>query len=168
MSGTENKKGLPTLGIMALLGLFMLIWPGASMYIAGKLVGVALLLVAAAVCWEWVKDKSTDPKALVKLAGAVVALIAGIWVLANTSGFERLVPKLIGIVMMIYSAIELYKAYTTTKNPVTMVLCGVALILGLLVFINPVGVTATAVRLIGVALIYTAVSGVVNELKLLK
>ena len=39
-----GKKNVPSLIIMGLLGLFLIFWPNASLNIAGKLAGIALLL----------------------------------------------------------------------------------------------------------------------------
>ncbi len=167
MSTKKNgKNNILSLVIVGLLGLFMIFWPNASMTIVCKLAGVALLLVAAAGVYTWLKTKSTKPSDLARLIGSVAAAVAGLWILFNTGAFEKIIPVLLGVVMIVYGALELNKAFKGGKNPVSMALAGGAILLGLIVAFNPLGATKAAIVCIGIALVYTAVTGVMNEMKL--
>ncbi len=167
MSTKQNgKNNILSLVIVGLLGLFLIFWPNASMTIACKLAGVALLLVAVAGVYTWLKTKSSKPSDLARLVGSAAAAIIGLWILFNTSAFEKLIPVVLGLVMIVYGAIELYKAFKGGKNPISMALAGGAIVLGLIVAFNPLGATKAAIICAGVALVYTAVTGIMNELKL--
>ena len=113
----NGKKNIPSLVIMGLLGLFLIFWPNASLNIAGKLAGVALLLVAAAGVYTWLKDKSTKPSDLARLIGSAAAAIVGLWILFNTKAFETLIPVVLGIAMIVFGATELYRALKGGKTP---------------------------------------------------
>ena len=162
----NGKKNIPSLVIMGLLGLFLIFWPNASLNIAGKLAGVALLLVAAAGVYTWLKDKSTKPSDLARLIGSAAAAIVGLWILFNTKAFETLIPVVLGIAMIVFGATELYRALKGGKNAVSMILAGVAVVLGLIVAFNPFASIKMTVVCAGVALVYTAVTGILNETKL--
>ena len=163
---TTGKKNISSLIIMGLLGLFLIFWPNASLNIAGKLAGIALLLVAAAGIYTWLKDKSTKPSDLARLIGSAAAAIVGVWILFNTASFEKLIPVVLGIVMIVFGAVELYKAFKGGKNPVSMALAAIAIVLGLIVAFNPFTSIKLTVICAGIALVYTAVTGIMNELKL--
>ena len=163
---TTGKKNISSLIIMGLLGLFLIFWPNASLNIAGKLAGIALLLVAAAGVYTWLKDKSTKPAELARLLGSAAAFVVGLWILFNTTSFEKLIPVLLGIAMIVYGALELYKAFKGGKNPVSMALAAIAIVLGLIVAFNPFTSIKLTVICAGIALVYTAVTGIMNELKL--
>lgn len=165
---TNGKKNIPSLIIMGLLGLFLIFWPNASMAIAGKLAGIALLLIAAAGIYSWLKDKSTKPSDLARLIGSGAAAIVGLWILFNTQSFEKLIPVVLGIAMIVFGATELYRAFRNGKNPVSMALAGIAIVLGLIIAFNPFATIKLTVICAGVALVYTAVTGILNELKLSK
>ncbi len=161
----NGRKNISSLAILGLLGLLLIVWPGATLTIVCKLAAVALLLVAAAGVYTWFKDKSSKPADLARLAGSAVACVAGLWILFNTASFEKLIPTVLGIVMIIYGALELYKAYKAGKNPVSMALAGVAIALGLIVALNPFSAIKATVVCAGIALLYTAVTGIINEMK---
>ncbi|MBO4299548.1 MAG: DUF308 domain-containing protein [Clostridia bacterium] len=166
MSTKKNgKNNILSLVIIGLLGLFLIFWPNASMTNACKLAGVALLLVAAAGVYTWLKTKSTKPSELARLAGSAAAAIIGLWILFNTKGFETIIPVILGLVMIVYGAIELYKAFKGGRNPISMALAAGAIVLGLIVAFNPLGATKAAIICAGIALVYTAVTGIMNEMK---
>ena len=162
----NDKKNIPSLLIMGLLGLFLIFWPNASLNIAGKLAGIALMLVAAAGIYTWLKDKSKKPADLARLIGSAAAAIIGLWILFNTQAFEKFIPVVLGIAMIVFGATELYKAFKGGKNVVSMVLAGIAVVLGLVVACNPFASIKLTVICAGVALVYTAVTGVMSEMKL--
>ncbi|MBO4297609.1 MAG: DUF308 domain-containing protein [Clostridia bacterium] len=161
-----KKKNIPSLIVLGLLGLLLVVWPGATLTLVCRLAAIALLLVAATGIYTWWKEKSTKPAGLGRLLGSVAALAVGLWILFNTAAFEKLIPTVLGIVMIVFGATELYKAFKGGKNPVTMALAGVAIVLGLIVAFNPFSAIKVTIVCAGIALIYTAVTGIFNELKL--
>ena len=161
-----KKKNIPSLIVMGLLGLLVVVWPGATMTIVCRLAAIALLLVAAAGIYTWLKDKSTKPADLARLVGSAAACIVGLWILFNTQAFEKLIPTLLGIAMIVYGALELYKAFKGGKNPVSMALAGIAIVLGLIVAFNPFSAINSFVDDTATTEIYTAVTGIINEMKL--
>jgi|GEM_PF-2058673 len=162
----NGKKNIPSLVILGILGLLLIFWPGATLTLVCRLAAIALLLVAASGVYTWFKDKSKKPADLARLIGSVAACLIGLWVLFNTASFEKLIPIVLGIVMIVYGAFELYRAYKGGKNPVSMALAAVAIVLGLIIAFNPFTAVKATVVCAGIALVYTAVTGIVNELRL--
>ena len=162
----DNKKNIPSLLIMGLLGLFLILWPNASLNIAGKLAGIALLLIAAAGIYTWLKEKSRKPSDLARLIGSAAAAIIGLWIIVNTRTFEKFIPVVLGIAMIVFGATELYRAFKGGRNVVSMVLAAIAVVLGLVVAFNPFATIKLTVIVAGIALLYTAVTGIMNEMKL--
>ncbi len=162
----NGKKNISSLIVLGILGILLIVWPGATLNLVCKLAGIALVLVAACGIYTWLKDKSKKPADLARLIGSAAAALFGIWIFFNTASFEKLIPTLLGIVMIIYGALELYKAYKGGKNPVSMALAAVAVVLGLIVAFNPFSALKATVVCVGIALLYTAVTGILNEMKL--
>ncbi len=159
-------KNISSLVIMGLLGLLLIVWPGATLNLVCKLVGIALLLAGAAGIYTWLQEKAKGPVKLARLIGSAAVAVFGLWILFNTGAFERLIPIVLGIVMIVYGALELYKAYKGGRNPVAMALAAGAIVLGLIVAFNPFSAIRATVVCAGIALLYTAVTGIMNELRL--
>ena len=162
----NGKKNITSLIVLGLLGLLLIVWPGATLNIVCKLVGIALLLAAASGIYTWLKEKAKGPVRLARLIGSAAAAVFGLWILFNTAAVEKLIPTVLGIVMIIYGALELYKAYKGGKNPVSMALAAGAIVLGLIVAFNPFSALRVTLVCAGIALLYTAVTGILNEMKL--
>ena len=166
----KQKKGKNTLltnVVLGLLGLFLIFWPGASLTIACRLAGIGLVLVGAAALYAWWKDHGMRPTDLALLIGAGVAVLLGVWILCDTARFEKLIPTVLGIVMVIFGAVGLVRAFRG-HDTVSMVLTGIVAVIGLIIAFRPISSVKTFCVVAGIALVYTAGTGIAEELRLRK
>ncbi|MBR2570649.1 MAG: DUF308 domain-containing protein [Clostridia bacterium] len=160
-----EKNTLPLI-VIGILGVLLILWPGTTLNLVCKLAGIALLLVGASSLYQWWQDKDRKAASAAQVIGSVVALALGLWILLHTRAFESLIQFVLGIVMIAYGALELYRAVKDGQGTVLKVLPIVALVLGLIICFKPFGSNIRMFSVFaGIALIYTSVTGLLGERK---
>ena len=159
-----KKSNLIKWGLLALLGLMLIFGHNWALDVICKIVAIGLILVAGAGLLDWWKTKSKDKNALANLAGYAVIAIIGIWILCNTQSFINLINKIIGLVIAVPSAVYFYRTFKGDKNTVTMGICAVGIVLGLIIFFSNAA-TTWAVIASGIGLLYLAITGFLADRK---
>ena len=54
--------------LMVILGLLLILWPGKTLEVAAKLLGIALLVGAAISCFSWYRDRNLPNRSYTTLA----------------------------------------------------------------------------------------------------
>lgn len=157
----KKKTGFLHWVIMAILGIALIIGCNLAQDIIGKILAVGLILTAASGIYSWWKEQSKAPEALASLLGNALILLLGLWILLNTQGFISLINVVIGVVIIVVGAINLYRGYKLGLK-LNMALAALAIVLGIIVVCYR---AATALPIIcqGVGLIYTAVVGYLGD-----
>ena len=96
--------------LMVVFGLVLCIWPGQILNLAGKVIGIGLLVGAAVSAISWYRNRHKVGNGYGGLAVAVLLLVAGVVVLAAPIDIITLVPKVIGIAVLINGVINLAQA----------------------------------------------------------
>ena len=96
--------------LMVVLGLALFIWPGKSLTLLARILGVGLLLGAGVSAFSWYRDRDKPGAGYATLAVAIVCLLVGIIVLAAPRGVISLLPKLIGVAVIINGILNLAQA----------------------------------------------------------
>ncbi len=150
--------------VMVLLGLLLFIWPGKTLELAAKILGVALLVGAAVSGYSWFRDRNKSGGSdYGTLALAIICLVAGIIVLVAPKGVVTLLPKLIGLaiivngVLNIAQALELKNAGNASWVS-SIVMAALTILLGLFLLFFAFGVMKTAIMIIGGILVYNGAS----------
>ena len=79
--------------VMVVLGLVLIIWPGQTLDLAARILGIALLLGAAISGYSWYRDRHKVGAGYATLAVALLCLILGIIVLVASRGIISLLPR---------------------------------------------------------------------------
>ena len=158
---SRNNKLLSVL--MVVLGLVLLIWPGTTLTLAAKILGVALLVAAVVSGVMWYRDRHKLHASYVTLAVAIVCLVVGIIVLAAPQGVVKLLPKLIGLAVLLNGVLNLAQALDQRRSgyekwTASLVMAILTIVAGAFIFFHAFGVMKAAVMVIGGILVYNGAS----------
>ena len=148
---------------MVVLGLVLLLWPGKTLTLAARILGIALLIGAVISFVSWYRDRHKLNANTATLAIAIACLIAGIIVLAAPKGVITLLPKLIGLAVLVNGVINLAQALELRKEgqaswTSSMVMAVLTILLGGFLVFFAFGAMKAAVMVIGGVFVYNGVS----------
>lgn len=148
--------------LMAVLGLVLIIWPGKTLTLAARILGIALLLGAAGSFYSWRQDRHKGAADYTTLAVALLLLVAGLIVLIAPKGVITLLPKLIGLAVLVNGFINLAQALELKKDGASwtssMVMAVLTLLLGVFLLFFAFSAMKAAVMVIGAIFVYNGVS----------
>lgn len=158
---SKNNKLLSIL--MVVLGLVLLLWPGKTLTLAARILGIALLIGAVISFVSWYRDRHKLNANTATLAIAIACLIAGIIVLAAPKGIVKLLPKLIGLAVLLNGILNLAQALDQRRSGYdkwvsSLVMAILTIVAGAFIFFHAFGVMEAAVMVIGGILIYNGAS----------
>ncbi|MDO4866395.1 MAG: DUF308 domain-containing protein [Clostridia bacterium] len=158
-----NRSNIWLSAVMVILGLVLFLWPGKTLELLGRIVGIALLVgaVVAAINWYWGKRRNEAD--YVTLAMALLCLAAGIVVLVALKGVVSLLPKLIGVVIAVNGFYNLAQALELRgagqpRWGASLAMAVLTILLGAFVFFHAFSVMKAAVMVIGGIFIYNGAS----------
>lgn len=148
-----------------LLGIVLVVWPGLSMQIVCTAIGAVLLIGGGVRLAAYFTAKDGSVYSQMNLITGIILAVVGIWILLQPDKVLAIIPIIVGIVIALHGVNNLQQAVTLCKEQYDK--WWVALILGLLtvgfgalLIFKPFAALDTAVRLIGVFLIYDGVSDI--------
>ena len=158
-----NRSNIWLSAVMVILGLVLFLWPGKTLELLGRIVGIALLVGAAVAAISWYWGKRRNEADFVSLAMALLCLAAGIIVLAAPKGVVSLLPKLIGAVIAVNGVYNLAQALELRSAGMprwgaSLAMAVVTILLGLFVFFHAFSVMKAAVMVIGGIFVYNGAS----------
>lgn len=158
---SRNNKWLSV--VMVLLGLALFIWPGKSLELVARILGIGLLAGAVISCISWFKEKDKPDAGYATLAVAIVCAVAGVIVLVAPKGMLSLLPKLIGAAIAINGILNLAQALELrnkggVKWMSALAMAVLTILLGLFLIFFAFGAMKAAVMVIGGIFIYNGAS----------
>lgn len=158
---SRNNKLLSIL--MVVLGLALFIWPGKSLTLAARILGVGLLLGAAVSAFSWYRDRDKAGADYTTLAVAIVCLVVGVIVLVAPQGVISLLPKLIGVAIVVNGILNLAQALELRRMNggnwlSALVMAVLTIVCGLFLIFFAFSAMKAAVMVIGGIFIYNGVS----------
>ena len=149
--------------LMVALGLVLFIWPGKTLTLAARILGIALLVGAAISGISWYRDRHKISAGYATLAIAILCCAAGIIVLAAPKGIITLLPKLIGIAVILNGVVNLAQALElrqVTRGGWTssLVMAVLTIVLGAFLLFFAFSAMKAAVMVIGGIFIYNGAS----------
>ena len=149
--------------LMVILGLVLFIWPGKTLDLAARILGVALLLGAAVSAYSWYRDRNKPDAGYATLAVAIVCLVVGLIVVIAPKGVITLLPKLIGIAIVINGILNFAQALDLRRMnganwASAMVMAALTILCGLFLIFFAFGAMKAAVMVIGGIFIYNGIS----------
>ena len=167
MIAGNKKSSFLMLGIMLLVGIYLLIRPGETLFTAAKIMGAALVVIGAIglVNQLLLREKMLLPVILVY----AVEIVAGIILFSSPDFVISLLPIILGIVVVIYGLSDVQTALRLKKagHPAwkrALVFSLITVVLGIILLLYPFETVAALVRVLGVILIYKAIVGILLRL----
>ena len=158
-----SKSNLLVSFVMVVLGVVLMAWPGQTLELAARVFGIALLVGAAVYGYSWRKEKNGRRSGFVALAIAVACLVVGIVVLIAPRGVITLLPKLIGLFVVLNGVINLVQAMELKRSGgkdwvSSMLMAALTIALGAFLIFFAFGAMKVAVMVIGGVFIYNGLS----------
>lgn len=149
--------------LMVVLGLVLFIWPGKSLTLAARILGIALLIGAVVSGITWYREKDKPGASYTSLAIAILCLVAGLIVLIAPKGVITLLPKLIGLFVLVNGVINLAQALELRNVgqeswTSSLVMAILTILLGAFLVFFAFGAMKAAVMVIGGVFLYNGVS----------
>ena len=145
-------------GILLLLaGLFMLLWPQASLKILCVVLGIILIVIGVINLLSLFSQKYAEKKEST-LALSIGAIVLGILIIVLSRFFVSVFLIIAGLILL-FGCIMLFRRAYQLRDikgkdfAISLILGIIILILGIVMIINPVGTASFVIQLIGVALI---------------
>ena len=168
MKNSKLSKIL-SLVVIALVGLFLVIYPGDTLNIVVGVFGCALLLIGVIGIVSYFLPKNKNSRSTLDLLISIVEAIVGPIVVSNIGFVISLFPIFAGVIIALQGVLYLISTLRMKSDnnswKLGLVLSLVMIAFGILIIANPFATQATLVRLTGVALIYNAISGIIIRLK---
>lgn len=164
-----KNSSVLSLVIMLLAGIFFLVFPGGSLQLAVRILGIGLIL-AGVIGAAGEISKKVD-KSDIKLLCCLGEILAGIIVLAAPSFVLKAFPFIAGLIILVLGVVDVVRAVQVLLETVdgwktSVALAALTVIVGIIIMINPFGSMKLLVRVIGAILIYHAVTGILVSRKL--
>ena len=148
-----------------LLGIVLVVWPGLSMQIVCTAIGAVLLIGGGVRLAAYFTAKDGSVYSQMNLIMGIILAVVGIWILLQPDKVLAIIPIIVGIVIALHGVNNLQQAITLCKEQydkwwVALILGLLTVGFGVLLIFKPFAALDTAVRLIGVFLIYDGVSDI--------
>lgn len=151
--------------VCALLGLVLVIWPGATSQIICMLLGGVLLAYGILqIAIYMLNRERTIVLQGMMLLGIVFAVI-GLWILLKPEMIIMAVPVIVGVLIVIHGLHNVIQAFALKRDGyenwwLAFILGMLTVIFGSVLIFNPFKAIELVVRIIGVFLIYDGVSDI--------
>lgn len=149
--------------LYAFFGLVLLIWPEITATVLCNALGLILLLCGIVDIFAFLRHRDGTLYSAMRLVVGVILSAVGIWLMTQHTLVSVIIPRIIGVLICIHGisdttdAVRLYKKGASYWKP-ALLLAFITLALGALLVFNPFSVYQTAIRIVGVCLLYDGIS----------
>lgn len=145
------------------IGIVLVIWPDLTMEIACLAIGAVLLIAGIMRLITYFTARDGSVYSQLNLIFGIVLIVVGALILWQWDNVLKIVPIIVGIVIVIHGINDLRQALALHKNEydkwwVALILGLLTVILGVLLILNPFAALDTVVILIGIFLIFDGIS----------
>lgn len=143
-------------------GIVLIVWPLEVTGIICRVLGALLVFMGAVYLFGYF----VDGRGSLSVAGGLMFLLLGVWIFLRPDSIAKLVPIVIGVVLLVHSLKDFEMAseakhYGSTRWQLIFVLALLDCVFGVVCICDSFGVISVAVRLIGFALVYDGVSDII-------
>lgn len=158
-----NRNNMLLSILMVVLGAVMFLWPGKSLELVARILGIGLLVMGAISAFTWYRERHKVSANYMTLAIGILMALLGVIVLAAPKGVVSMLPRLVGIAIIINGIVNLAQAMDQRRTgmekwTVSLIMAILTIALGAFIALHAFGVMKTAVMAIGGILIYNGVS----------
>lgn len=151
--------------ITLLLGCVLLLMPGAALTTVVRIIGVFLLLAAAAKLIGAFRDRRSVIASRFLFGNGLLSGLAGLFLLLKPAAAVSVFPMIAGIIVLLSGLINLSNALEcrrmyVNESAAVLIMPIITIVLGAVLLFNPFSAAATLVRVIGCILIYNGITGI--------
>lgn len=143
--------------VSAIMGLFLLLFPGSATSLFAICTGIAIIILAALILVEGLFLESDGVSRWGVFILGVLAILLGIIVIAAPGLLLIATGLVLGIFIVIFGVVEIFVAYSILEGLmvrlVLAILGVVALLIGMVILLNPTAGIETITLLVGLYLI---------------
>jgi len=169
----RSEKSIIASSILTLVvGVMLAIYPGNTLSLIGKVIGVALMIIGVSQVVIFFKNEKEDRVANTSFALGIILFAIGLYVFINDKSLTNIFTTIIGLLICIKSiykiqlAISLKNYSSTWKYNLVSGL--IVLSMGLIIIFYPIETASTVLRVIGVILIVSSVYEIIESLVVIK
>ena len=156
----RDKVILAIIGLV--IGVILLVWPLTSLSVIVRVIGAAMMVIGVYSILMYLVS-GRDGRSVFALIGGILIGLVGGGLFARPEGLVAFIPVIIGIVVLLSGITNLFETFTLGRQRygkwyISLIFALITIILGLLLIFRPFGVASFLTRLIGVAVIFDAVS----------
>ena len=146
----------------AVLGIILLIWPATSLIIMAKCVGALVAIGGLAAAYQFYKDHDSPAKSLL-LVMAAVMIICGAVIFLHPEELVKLIPMIMGILVLISGLINLGETFTLSKKRysrwwLSLIIAVITIGAGLFLITRAFSLAALITRIAGGILLFDGLS----------
>ncbi|MDD6812130.1 MAG: DUF308 domain-containing protein [Lachnospiraceae bacterium] len=147
------------------LGVVLIVWPGMSVQIACRAIGVVLIIMGVSRLLQFIFYRDGSLFSQINLIFGIVITIIGVWIVLQPEKIIALIPILMGIIIVIHGINNLQQAVKLCQDKydkwwIALILALVTAGLGIVLICNPFEAVETLVRVIGIFLVYDGASDI--------
>ena len=144
------------------LGIVLLIWPERSLFIISKCIGVFLAGGGLAAAYMYYRDHDSAVKSVLLVLAAVM-LICGVVIFMHPEELIKLIPTIVGILVMISGLINLGETFILSRNKygkwwISLIIAVITIVLGVFIINKAFSLAALITRIAGGVLIFDGAS----------
>lgn len=143
-------------------GIVLIAWPLEVTGIICRVLGALLVVMGAVYLFGYF----VEGRGSLSVAGGLLFLLLGVWIFIRPDAIAKLVPIVIGVVLLVHSLKDFQmaseaKSCGSTRWQLIFLLALLDCVFGVVCICDSFGVISVAVRLIGFALVYDGVSDMI-------
>lgn len=147
------------------LGLILLIWPGAAISVLNTLLGAVLAIAGAIDIVLFLSGHDNTLYGLSRLIIGIILVVFGIWVMVRPSLLAVIIPRVIGTLICVHGIADIGRSVTLRRSAypgwlAALIMGLLTVALGVLLIFKPLGSFVTVLRFIGAFLVYDGASDV--------
>lgn len=158
-----KRSEMVTAIVIAVIGLILLIWPGMSVRVACRGIGILLLIFGLVQIVPYLFSPQKDYLMHGMFVLGVILAVIGAWITWKPQTVIAALPIIAGIFIVLHGIQNLVQAVQLQKQSyprwqAAVVLGLITLLLGIILICNPFAAVETLIRFIGFFLLYDGIS----------
>ncbi|MCM1189343.1 MAG: DUF308 domain-containing protein [bacterium] len=164
--------------LMIVLGIILMVWPGAAMDIACMIIGCGLIIVGAiSLIVLFVRQKKSGEEgvgkdSIIAIIKSVVMIVVGIILIAKMKTVVSILPFVIGVLIIVNSTVNVIQSILNRKQSgkwvVSLVIGLVTAVIGILMVADPFGAAVSQIFILGLGLAVDGISNLANGMTVKK
>lgn len=155
----KMKQSEMIIGIVfVVLGHVLLIWPGISVQVACRGIGVLMLVYGIIQIIAYIRNKEKNLAAHGMFTVGIVTVVLGTWIALKPETVIAALPIITGIIIALHGVQNIVQAVALKKQAyqnwwAAAVIGLITAVFGIILFCNPFAAVETLIRVIGIFMI---------------